>query len=108
MAGKSGPLTLFDRRWLRSLSVLSWLGSAIFFVDRLPLVGIYLGLAGFAFLMASLHFDRRYHRVLPSPPEGYEPTGERYPNPPGGNSVAVYHQGIRRVYVADKEAIPRD
>ena len=108
MAGKSRPLTLFDRGWLRSLTVLSWLGSAIFFIGRLPIIGIYLGFSGFAFLMASLHFDRRYQHVLTSPPEGYEPTGERYPNPPGDNSVAVYHRGIRRVYVVDKGPATQD
>ncbi len=108
MAGKDRPLTLFDRRWLRALSVLSWLGSALCFGDRLPVIAIYLALSGFAFLTTSLGFNRRHQNVLTAPPQGYEPTGERYPNPPGGNMVAVYHRGIHRLYVAVNESIRRD
>ena len=99
MAGKNRQMKLFDQRWLRALSVLAWLGSALFFGDHLPLIGGYLAAAGFALLVTSLGFERRYQRVLGTPPEGFEPTGEQFPNPPHGNTVAVYHRGVRRVYV---------
>ena len=104
MARKTRPLKLMDQRLLQAVSILSFLGGALFFLDRLALIGGYLVLASIVFMAASYRFNRRYQRVLEHPPAGYEFTGERVPNPPDGVYVEVWHRGISRVYVAADSA----
>lgn len=90
---------LVDRVLVRAIGTLSLLGGIGFLAAGLKLIALYLGAAGVAFWIASFGWQKRYQNVLDTPPEGYKPTGEVYPNPPGSEKVAVYFKGIRRVYV---------
>ncbi len=100
MAGKASQMKLMDCRLLRVFGGLGLVGGALFFLDGLPLIAAYLVSAGLAFIAFSIGFKRRYQNVLASPPDGYELTGERLPNPPDGGDVEVWHRGIARVYVS--------
>lgn len=98
MARETREVKLMDQRLLRAVGILALMGAALFFLNHFLLIASYLTLAGFAFLIASLGWDRRYQRVLKNPPAGFQFTGERLPNPPDG-WVEVWHRGISRVYV---------
>lgn len=103
MDGQTGKVTggLVDRTVVRGIGTLALVGMVIFFIVGVPIIAVYLGLAGIAFWVFSLKWQRRYENVLDAAPEGYQPTGEVYSNPPAsdGAKVAVYFKGIRRVYV---------
>ena len=94
-------LRLVDRVVVRGAGTVGLVGALIFFIVGVPAIGIYLALAGIAFWVFSLGWRARYENVLESAPEGFQPTGEVFVNP-GGSPVAVYFQGIRRVYVKKK------
>lgn len=90
---------LVDKLLVRGIGTLSGIGAAIFLAIGLPLIALYLALAGAAFWGFSLGWKARHERVLDEPPPGWRPTGERYPNPGGPDPVEVWFSGIRRVYV---------
>ena len=101
MAGKTGEVgrLLVDRVIVRGVGSLALLGAMIFLFMGIHAIAIYLFLAGAAFWISSLNWQRRYDNVLESPPAGFRPTGEVYINPGSDSAVAVYFKGIRRVYV---------
>lgn len=98
MARENREVRLMDQRLLRAVGILALMGAALFLLNHFLLIASYLTLAGFAFLIASLGWDRRYQTVFKRPPSGFQFTGERLPNPPDG-WVEVWHRGISRVYV---------
>ncbi|MCL4352177.1 MAG: hypothetical protein M1318_05970 [Firmicutes bacterium] len=82
--------------------IVAIIGGLIFFAIQLPSIGGYLVASGLIFLAFTLGWTARYQRVLREPPDthdGWEPTGETYLNPGGDGPVAVWHKGIKRVYV---------
>ncbi len=99
MAGTDRPLRLVDRWFLWGAAGVGYTMAAGFLAMRLDLIGIYLALAATAFGVFAVGYRTRHQRVLAEPPPGFEPTGERVPNPPGGEWLEVWHSGIRRVYV---------
>ncbi|NMP22302.1 hypothetical protein HIJ39_08045 [Sulfobacillus sp. DSM 109850] len=95
---------MVERVIVRGIGTLSFVGVIIFFIVGIPAIAVYLGLAGIAFWVFSLGWQKRYESVLEEPPEGFQPTGEVYNNPGGSSSkVAVYFRGIRRVYVKSQD-----
>lgn len=99
MAGKARQIGLMDRRFLQALGGLALIGAALFFLDDLPLIGAYLGLAGIAFGLSSIGFSQRHARIASTVPDGYTFTGECVPNPPDSDLLEVWHRGINRIYV---------
>ncbi len=88
------------RTVMRLLGAVSIIGGLLFYLAwRVPLVSGYLVGAGLLFLIDTIGWHQRYQVVLDQAPEGFEPTGEVYVNPGGEGPVAVWHQGIRRLYV---------
>lgn len=92
------------RTVMRLLGAVSVVGGVLFYLTwGVPLVSGYLVGAGVLFLVYTIGWRQRYQTVLDAPPEGFEPTGEVYVNPGGPGPVAVWHRGIRRVYVRASE-----
>lgn len=96
---------LVDRIIVRAVGTVAILGGVAFFIAHLPTIGSYLVGSGIVFWLFTVSWKARYQRVLSQPPDGWEPTGETYLNPGGAGPVAVWHKGIRRVYVRIPEQI---
>lgn len=75
-------------------------GGIAFLVAHIPSIGGYLIGSGVVFFITGWGWRSQFARVAESPPEGWEPTGEEYPNPGGLSPVWVWHHGRRRLYVA--------
>lgn len=101
MAGETGEigLRLVERLIVRGIGTLSLAGGVAFLIVGIRAIAIYLFMAGFALWLSSLRWGQRYQNIVDAPPEGYRPTGEIYSNPGGEGPVAVYFNGIRRIYV---------
>ncbi len=97
---------LVDRVIVRSVGTVAILGGLAFFIAQLPTIGYYLVGSGLIFWAFTWSWKSRYQRVQaesPDPTEGWEPTGETYLNPGGQGPVAVWHKGIKRIYVLMEE-----
>lgn len=95
---------LVDKMVVRAAGAVAVAGGLIFFALGIAAIGGYLVAAGVVFWVFTLNWHQRYQAVLDEPPAGFEPTGEVYPNPGSAHAVAVWHRGIRRVYVK----VPQD
>lgn len=90
---------MVDRTLVRIAGSVSIAGGIAFWVANLPLIAGYLCLSGVVLWVFTLGWHARYQSVLSQAPDGFQITGETYPNPPTGQLVDVWQRGIRRVYV---------
>lgn len=87
------------RAVVMGIGSVALVGGLAFLVVGVPAIAVYLLASGILFWGSTWGWYARYQRVLDVPPEGFQPTGEVLANPGGSGRVAVYYQGIRRVYV---------
>lgn len=87
-------------RLLLVVAGVSVAGGIGFLIAHIPSIGGYLIASGLVFAATGWRWTARFSHVEDNPPEGYEPTGEVYPNPGGLSPVYVWHNGIRRIYVS--------
>ncbi|MBX5468063.1 MAG: hypothetical protein K6U14_11320 [Firmicutes bacterium] len=89
---------LIDKRLVQVTAGLAGIGALAFLALHLFLIAGYLGLVAILLAAFTRGWQRRYEAVRDTPPPGWQPTGEVYQDP-GGGPVAVWHQGVRRIYV---------
>lgn len=93
---------MIGKQLVRSFGALVLLGGFLFFFAlNLPGLAYFLWIVGLVLELFTLGWQQRFSRVLDEPPDGFAPSGERYPNPGGRGPVAIWYSGRKRVYVAE-------